>query len=161
MAATDPLLFQTSLLSLVRAGAFLVARQYVNRSLFADLRSVSEDATGSEVLESPTRGVIALEEVGGEGSSGSSYFPLVGPSKGDATSGVGLSLGAASPRKGRRESLNGGNSPLPSPNKLAGSSLTAQSRLYSKLSTMLFCLSFSESCMLFTLLLFGEAVNDR
>lgn len=33
--------------------------------------------------------------------------------------------------------------------------------LYSKLATSVFCVSFSESCMLFTLVLFGEVISDR
>jgi hypothetical protein len=145
------LLFETTLLSLVRAAFFLLCQRYVTLFLFADLRAVSEDAL-TDVLESPTRATIALDD------ADNGYLPSGSKAREEGGS---LGLGIASSRKGAgaRKDSSGPSSPL-SPGGSKGLQL-GQSSFYTKLSTVLFCLSFSESCMLFTLLLFGEAVGDR
>lgn len=151
------LLFETTLLSAVRCVYFLVSKHYVNRSLFADLRSVTEDscpAEGGGALESPTRATIALEEVVAGGGYSAAAATGAGGKGGEGLSAPTLKRGNSA-GMGKREPTG-----TTSPGSPKGFNPTQQ-QVYTKLSTTLFCLSFSESCMLFTLLLFGDAVSDR
>lgn len=133
---------ETSLLSVVRAGLWFVARYYCQISLFADLRSVSEETDyidGSSVLESPTRAAIALEEVGTlPRSKPSSPEPDILP-----------------PRPGTRPS----SASVPRRDSVGNFRIAHATQ--NDLATAIFGLAFSESCMLFILLLFGDAVSDR
>jgi hypothetical protein len=155
----DSIAVQTTALSLLRLAYFLACRQYVNVSLFSDLRNViREDGLASE-LEDPDGESIQLED------AENGYFGLssgAGPS--GAAGGAGSSkpredgLGAALSRKGsalNRRDSNGGAAAA------AAAASRASGLLYSRLASALFCLSVSESCMLFTLLIFGEAVSER
>jgi len=156
---SSSLFVETAILSAIRCIFILVSRRYVNKFLFADLRSVTEEAyPEGGVLESPTRANIALEEVTTEVGAGGSYG-----GGGSAAAGGKDGAGLSAPSLKRSNSGNGmsrRDSGTSSP--LGGKGLGAsQQQVYTKLSTTLFCLSFSESCMLFTLLLFGDAVTDR
>lgn len=135
---TDSIWVETGLLSVIRVGYFIACRHYVNVSLFSNLRSViREDGGASAALESPgdDGGAVELDE------AGSGYFNTAAPNA------LPLPATSTAPRKnGKGE----GSNPA-----------TRRARLYARLSSGLFCLSFSESCTLFTLLLFGEAVSER
>lgn len=174
-------LVQTAFLCLLRGAFFLVCRHYVNISLFSDLRSVIREDGFNSALESPDLDSIALDDVE------KGYFPLsqnasssrphTPNGKGRASLDVGGARAGGSsavspgPAVTRRESSSGagGNesggrvSPPSSPGSQARSYqlVKQQNHLYPKLSTSLFCLSFSESSMLFTLVLFGDAVGER
>lgn len=150
--------FETILLSLVRGIFFLVCRHYVNLSLFSGLKSVIYEDHLSSDTESPE--VIALDDAEGGYFPSSSTSNLLASSKGRARSGSldgngagGVSAPLLSPRKSlpRRDST----SPVGYPGSTYGGSA------YPKLATSLFCLCFSESCMLFTLVLFGEAFGQK
>lgn len=142
---------ETGLISLIRFGYFLACRQYVNVSLFSDLRSVIREDGGSGALESPDEESIEL------GETGTGYFPgstSVGSSNGNGKhQGSALPLPVTAKKAGKGEGGAG--------RKGDESSTSRRAHLYAKLSTALFCLSFSESCTLFTLLLFGEAVSEQ
>ncbi|BGP12881.1 hypothetical protein JCM10213_005165 [Rhodosporidiobolus nylandii] len=155
----DSLLVETTLLSLVRLGFFLACRQYVNRSLFSDLRNVIREDGLSTDLDDADGEAIQLDDAeNGVFGTGAGAGGGVGASSKPREDG----LGAAMARKGagsaaglsRRESTPPGPSAATAANRASG-------LLYSRLASALFCLSFSESCMLFTLLLFGEAVSER
>lgn len=182
--ATSSLLFETAFLVALRGVFFLVCRHFVNVSLFSDLRSVIREDGYNGVLETPDKNEIALDEVekgghfpgragAGVGGSSRSTSPgrgaahgkgrLRSDSTGSGTGGTaGSSLLTINARSGASSSAPPGSSPPPSPGMVKKFSLARQQNyLYPKLSTSLFCLSFSESCMLFTLVLFGEAVGAR
>ncbi|GAA5914418.1 hypothetical protein JCM6882_008226 [Rhodosporidiobolus microsporus] len=153
------LLIETALLSLVRLAYFLACRQYVAVSLFSDLRQVIREDGLTPDLDSPDGDAIQLEDAengyfgaGAGGGGGSSGGGLGAAGKGTREDGLGAAMARKSVATGlqRRDS----NSPAP-----PGASKS--SGLYSNLASALFCLSFSESCMLFTLLIFGEVVNER
>ncbi|KAL8277334.1 hypothetical protein RQP46_010287 [Phenoliferia psychrophenolica] len=166
--ATSSVLFETALLSMIRGIFFLACRHYVNLSLFSGLRSViHEDATNSD-SESPDPGAIQLED------AENGYFA---PSRDDSPSALSTAAGKGKGRA-RSNSMEGNASaggsgvPLLSPRKSqprrdSSTSPTPRagpggaSSTLPKLATSLFCLCFSESCMLFTLVLFGEAIGDR
>lgn len=180
--------FETTFLFALRAAFFLLCKHYVTISLFSDLRSViHEDAQSSEV-DSPDI-VDDVEQSGPPpataGGGGGNYFagrdsktgangggggaislPLLSPksraaARSDLPSSVSINIGPipsgsinvidppSSPSLARRGSTATGNN------------TRQQNVLYPKLSTSLFCLSFSESSMLFTLVLFGDVVSER
>ncbi|GAA5850021.1 hypothetical protein JCM8547_000984 [Rhodosporidiobolus lusitaniae] len=154
-ATADSVLLETSVLSVVRLAFFLACRQYVNVSLFSDLRDVIREDGLTTDLDSPDGDSIRLED------AENGYFGLSAP--GGAAGGTGASrvredgLGAALSRKGAGAALGRRESNSPA----AAAASKSSGLLYSRLASALFCLSFSESCMLFTLLLFGEAVSER
>lgn len=129
------MLWETAALSVVRAGLWFTARHYCKVSLFADLRSVSEENDiDNAVLESPTRGMLPLEDASSNAGSKATDIPPPASRTGK-------------PGLARRESLS------PGP-KLAHAT-------QNDLATAVFGLAFSESGQLFILLLFGDAVTDR
>ncbi|BGP53009.1 hypothetical protein JCM8202_004093 [Rhodotorula sphaerocarpa] len=162
------LVLETALLVGVRVVYFIACRFYVNAYLFAGLRDVlredgiieDDDAGESEAIrledaeDGVFGGVSSLgSSNGGGGGAGRPLSPSLGKSRDD---GAGTSL---LPTSVRRPSTLGEVGRKNSASSLYGRSET--SRTYSKLATALFCLSFSESSMLFTLLLFGDAVSER
>ncbi|GAA6036835.1 hypothetical protein JCM8097_006304 [Rhodosporidiobolus ruineniae] len=150
-ASGDSIVAETAVLSVVRLAYFLACRQYVNRSLFSDLRSVIREDGLTTDLDSPDGDAIQLDD------AENGYFGIAGSSGGAAGASKPREdgLGPALARKGTAVGLSrrDSNTPTP-PNK-------SSSLLYSRLASFLFCLSFSESCMLFTLLLFGEVVSEH
>ena len=164
------LAFETGLLVCLRGVYFLVARHYVNASLFSDLTSViREDGACGSGTETPEEGAIALEEAGEN-----SYFPISPARATGVTGATGTSTAKGKGRATSQESV--GESPrgikfvgptsigalaTPGGAGAVARKLSTQNSLYPRMSTTLFCLSFSESCMLFTLVLFGEAVQPR
>jgi hypothetical protein len=155
----DSILLETTVLSVVRLAFFLACRQYVNISLFSDLRNVIREDGNTTDLEDPDGDSIELEDAengyfglsSGAGSSGAAGAAGGSKPREDG-------LGAALSRKGtglnRRDSNGGAAAAAAAANRASG-------LLYSRLASALFCLSVSESCMLFTLLIFGEAVSER
>lgn len=136
---------ESGLLTCVRFVYFLACRHYVNAYLLAGLKDViREDGLSAE--DDGQDGVsIRLDE---------------------AENGVVTGGGAAAARE------DGANSPLLPTSTRKSSAVdmlrrdshygrTASSRTYSRLASALFCLAFSESSMLFTLLLFGEAISEE
>lgn len=142
---------ETSLLSVLRAGLWFVARYYCNVSLFADLRSVSEETDAingsSTVLESPTRANIALDSVGTAPNRSTNLTKSASPEL----------LTPPTSRPSSRASASGGHLARRTSIELYRVTQTTQNDL----ATAIFGLAFSESCMLFILLLFGDAVSDR
>ncbi|SCZ90126.1 BZ3500_MvSof-1268-A1-R1_Chr1-3g01792 [Microbotryum saponariae] len=185
--STSSVVWETAALTLLRSTFFVVASRYVNVSLFVDLRSVSEDSTLAAPLESPSRGAIALEEIDDEAntSNGSALLnlgPSIGTSSHAGGAGGGASAGTGTGGTGNNGASNtkiGISSALPQsptvrtkrlgtnpPRKESSAVLPSgtkgsSSAVYTRSATALFCLAFSESSMLFTLLLFGDAVSDR
>ncbi|GAA5980246.1 hypothetical protein JCM10908_001586 [Rhodotorula pacifica] len=159
-AVSDPLqsgsarsvLFESGLLTCVRLVYFLACRRYVDAFLLAGLKDViREDG-------------IASDEEGQDGES----IRLDDAENGVFTGGGGAAAGNGKPRE------DGLNSPL-LPTSIRRTSAgdvarrnsqsplygrTSASRTYSQLASALFCLAFSESSMLFTLLLFGDAISQ-
>lgn len=159
-APAPSIALETVLLSAARLAYFAACRLYVNKSLFADLREViREDGLSSDV-DTPDNDAIELDEAeggylglsGNGGGAGAGGKALLGSRLREDGLGAALnkrpSVAAAVPD--RRDSLSPGQT---------GASTAG--RAYTRLSKALFCLAFSESCMLFTLLLFGDAVSDR
>lgn len=161
------LLLETALLSCVRLALFIACRHYVNLSLFSDLRNVIREDGLVTDLDSPDDGAIELED------AEDGYFGL-------SAGGGGAAAGASSGGKGARErqeglgqaaaglvtgrrglSWEGGRRGLSLSGAAGAGGTAVAGRAYTRLSTALFCLSFSESGMLFTLLLFGDAVSAR
>jgi len=157
IVAHDSVLLETILFSVIRLGYFFACRQYVNISLFSNLRSVIREDGGSNDLDSPDGELVELED------AENGYFG----SRNGAPNGTGIDskqreagqTTALSPAAATRRPSAVGKGEGAAGRKVEGSTTRAQ--LYTKLSTGLFCLSFSESCMLFTLLLFGEAISER
>jgi len=155
----DSVLLETVLFSVIRLGYFLACRQYVNISLFSNLRSVIREDQGSSDLDSPDGELVELEDAengyfGSRNGNGAPNGTGINSKQREAGQTTALSPAAATRRAstvGKGEGALG--------RKVEGSITRAQ--LYTKLSTGLFCVSFSESCMLFTLLLFGEAISPR
>ncbi|GAA5831859.1 hypothetical protein JCM11251_003913 [Rhodosporidiobolus azoricus] len=156
---SDSLFLESTLLSVLRLAFFLACRQYVNISLFSDLRQVIREDGLAADLDSPDGDAIQLEDaengyfgLSGTGGGGGVSAVAGGSGKGAREDG----LGAALSRKSVAAGLQRRDSTSPAPpgaNKASGV-------LYSRLATVLFCLSFSECCMLFTLLIFGEVVSE-
>lgn len=184
----DAVWAQTALLGLVRCSFVLASRRYVHRSLFADLRQVEQDTglVDDKLLESPAAAVnavnghaISLDDLGPAddddgGRAGQSLLAISSAgnsSTGDSATKEHLGIGIGLPpvkrqsthqtthSKGSAGSSAGSASPKPL--SLATAATSHYAQLYSKIATAVFCIAFSESCMLFTLLLFGEIVNDR
>jgi hypothetical protein len=179
------LLRDTTALLALRGVFFFACRHYVSLSLNSGLRSVIEERDGTG--EEGGRGENELNDdslsFGGSGidldvmerGAGGSYKDVVTTSTppGDgvkvrtscSTSQDEISLGtsaASSPAlsKFAMQPQTMGNVPGMSARRVTLTK-SPTSTLYSKLATSVFCVSFSESCMLFTLVLFGEAVSDR
>ncbi|GAA6051262.1 hypothetical protein JCM3770_006784, partial [Rhodotorula araucariae] len=164
LAASGSVLIETALLSCVRLALFLACRHYVNISLFSDLRDVIREDGLATDLDSPGADAIELEDAengyfglgagGGPGGGGSgaaaSSSGRAGRDREDGLGAAAMGRKSPAPDGARRASFVPG---------LGGS--TVAGRAYTKLSTALFCLSFSESGMLFTLLLFGDVVSER
>ncbi|KAM0752890.1 hypothetical protein T439DRAFT_184970 [Meredithblackwellia eburnea MCA 4105] len=172
-----PVLFETALLTILRAAFFLACRHFVNISLFSGLRQViHEDGLVSDIESPLDSGAIALDD------AENGYFPSTSGGAGAGSSnGSGASSSSVFQSKGRVRTPSvdgsasppgGANVPLLSPHKtqpsrrdsnvsLSGKPVINSAVAYSKLAKYLFCLCFSESCMLFTLVLFGDAVSDR
>ncbi|BGP44922.1 hypothetical protein JCM10450v2_000737 [Rhodotorula kratochvilovae] len=156
--ASSSLLVETALLSCVRLALFVACRHYVNISLFSDLRDVIREDGLATDLDSPDGDAVELEDAENgyfglsAGAGGGAAAGGAGKAARDREDGLGAAVGRKSPAldAARRASLAVG---------LGGS--TVAGRAYTKLSTALFCLSFSESGMLFTLLLFGDVVSER
>ncbi|GAA5977295.1 hypothetical protein JCM11641_000056 [Rhodosporidiobolus odoratus] len=151
----DGVLVETAILSILRLAFFLAARQFVNFSLFSNLRTVIREDGLSADLDSPDADEIDLDD------AENGYF---GVKNGAGSGGTGAGnkqredgLGAASARKGAAAV---GGSHRRDTNSTRAAEHRSSGVLYSRLSSALFCFSFSESCMLFTLLLFGEAVSE-
>lgn len=164
------LLFETCFLMLLRSIYFFVCRHFVNVSLLSDLKSVIREDGFNPSSDSPERQLEGEELELEEAEKG--YFPVSAndpdknvPSSGGSTiKGKGRMIpGSTGGYAGGRRGSGVGEVPDMSPGMASKRFAAArqQNYLYPKLSTTLFCLSFSESCMLFTLLLFGEAVGDR
>ncbi|GAA5922305.1 Golgi pH regulator family protein [Sporobolomyces koalae] len=153
-AASDSVLLETVLFSVVRLGYFLACRQYVSVSLFSNLRNVIREDQGPVELDSP--GDEGIELDGAEsGYFGGAVGSLTGHGTGNAKA-----LASALPLPATTRWVSAQGKSDPAGRRLEGSG-SRRARIYTKLSTALFCLSFSESCTLFTLLLFGEAVSER
>ncbi|KPV78568.1 uncharacterized protein RHOBADRAFT_51020 [Rhodotorula graminis WP1] len=160
---SSPVLVETALLSLVRLALFIACRHYVNFSLFSDLRSVIREDGLATDLDSPDGGALELEDAedgyfglgagGGAGAGAGKAMAAAARESLHAPGGGGAGAGgrgASWGGDGRRGSLTPG-----------GGGTAVAGRAYTRLSTALFCLSFSESGMLFTLLLFGDVVSAR
>jgi len=160
-------LVETALLSLVRLALFIACRHYVNKSLFSDLRNVIREDGLATDLDSPDGGALELEDAedgyfglgAGAGGAGAGGTKAAAAAARESLHAPGVGLGAGRRAQGwgsdgRRGSLTPGGS-------AGGSGTAVAGRAYTRLSTALFCLSFSESGMLFTLLLFGDAVSAR
>lgn len=57
--------------------------------------------------------------------------------------------------------LNDRLSPRPQPTRQLSFNTQRRSKLYTRLSTLVFCLAFSESCVLCTIVVVGNLVNER
>lgn len=153
------LLFETTALFALRAVYFLLCRHFVSLSLFSNLKSVIREDGFSTGLESPELGEIALEDL----EQGIPPSPVRAPSSSKGKIRIG-EPGEAGPSSAAAGSpLRPKSHPSPSTASLSRRlhASTQQNSLYPRMATALFCLSFSESCMLFTLVLFGEAVGDK
>lgn len=144
---SNSVVLETFLLSLFRLAFFICCRQYVNASLFSDLKLVIKQDGNSDSLESPDPDSIHLDNLESGFNSGRSNGKGLAAQP-SSSSGVNSSL--LSPLDGNS-----------TPRRQASPAPSGTSRLYTRLSTGLFCLAFSESCTLFTLLLFGDVISDR
>ncbi|GAA5844512.1 hypothetical protein JCM3766R1_007147 [Sporobolomyces carnicolor] len=133
---------ETALLSVVRVAYFVACRHYVNASLFSDLKSVIRSEDGALVDDDDDAGAGA----GGGGGGGGDSVQL-GDLMKISSSSSSLPLPATTPTRHDQSS--------------SSSPMTRRARMYATLSSALFCVSFSESSTLFTLLLFGEAVSEQ
>ena len=130
----------------LRLSFYLLIQRYLRKTLLADLQQVvREDAglstgDGASLPVTPSRTKMRDYFLGGP-SPGSSSLHLDTPSASAGPSGLSASRGP------------------PSPGGSYGGSETAQ--LSSRLASIVFCLTFSESCMLCTLVLFGGAISER
>ncbi|GAA5993978.1 hypothetical protein JCM5350_003514 [Sporobolomyces pararoseus] len=147
----DSILVETALLSVIRIGYFFACRQYVNVSLFSNLRSVIREDGGTAALESPDEEGIELEEAGNSYFASSSTVGSI--NNNGKHGGTGLPQPVTARKNGKGEGASG--------RKLEDTQASRRARLYARLASGLFCLSFSESCTLFTLLLFGEIVSEQ
>lgn len=141
---------ETALLVFVRLAYFLACRHYVNAYLFADLKDVLREDGLAEDDDTQDGDAVRLDDAENGMFGGGGAAAMVAKARDDRT---GSSLLPVSTRR-----------PSDPPRRDSTLSLygrTPASRAYSTLSTALFCLSFSESSMLFTLLLFGDAVSER
>lgn len=178
ISVEESILLQTFFLILLRIVYFLISQYFVKISLLTDLNSVIQEDSGNinvtGINNQELEDELELEEAergyfsttinnNSNGSNSSSRDNLLGGSPIRNNS-----LTSNKIKINRRESdLPGLNNNHNNSINLDGTSnftlLKRQSNnsFYPKVSTILFCLSFSESCMLFTLLLFGEVVNQR
>ena len=130
----------------LRLSFYLLIRHYLRRTLLADLQQVvREDAglstgDGSSLPVTPSRSKMRDYFLGGP-SPGSSSLHLESPSTAVGASGLSSSRGPSTPGGG------------------FGGSETAQ--LSTRIASVVFCLTFAESCMLCTLVLFGGAISER
>jgi hypothetical protein len=137
---------ESGLLTCVRFVYFLACRHYVNAYLLAGLKDVIREDGLSAEDDSQDGASIRLEE------AENGVFTGGGAAAAARDDGANSPLLPTSTRKSsavdmqRRDSYSG---------------RTASSRTYSRLASALFCLAFSESSMLFTLLLFGDAVSEE
>jgi len=143
--SSNSVLLETCLLSAARLAFFVCCRQYVNASLFSDLKLVIKQDGNADPLDSPDPDSIHLDnlELGFSNPRSAAKGLTAQPSSSNGVNSSLLSPGAGTPRR------------VPSPGP------SGTSRLYTRLSTGLFCLAFSESCTLFILLLFGDVISDR
>jgi hypothetical protein len=144
-SGSNSVLLETALLSAVRLGFFICCRQYVNASLFSDLKLVIKQDGNTDSLDSPDPDSIHLDNLESGFNSGRAVGKGLStqPSTSNGVNSSLLSPGDSTPRR------------VPSPGP------SGTSRIYTRLSTGLFCLAFSESCTLFILLLFGDVITDR
>lgn len=162
--------FQTLALCLLRAIFYFFCRHYVNSSLFSNLRSVISQDTSTAVADALDQDGIALDELErgqiptrSTGGSCAPHAGLGGMSRGKRSS-VDNYDGLLSPGKGTGRKDSSGARALET---LGGGAQARtvlakrQNHLYPTLSTGVFCLSFSESCMLFTLVLFGDVLGEK
>ncbi|GAA5955859.1 hypothetical protein JCM8115_004346 [Rhodotorula mucilaginosa] len=137
---------ESGLLTCVRFVYFLACRHYVNAYLLAGLKDVIREDGLSAEDDSQDGASIRLDE------AENGVFTGGGAAAAARDDGANSPLLPTSTRKSsavdmqRRDSYSG---------------RTASSRTYSRLASALFCLAFSESSMLFTLLLFGDAVSEE
>ncbi|GAA5878165.1 hypothetical protein JCM3774_004316 [Rhodotorula dairenensis] len=145
---------ESALLTCVRLVYFLACRHYVNAFLLAGLKDViREDGIAAEDDAQDGEAVRLAEAEDGVFTGG-------GAASGSGTSREDASTSPLLPTSSRRGSAVDNNTrrdsqSLPYPGR------TASSRTYSRLASALFCLAFSESSMLFTLLLFGDAFSEH
>ncbi|KAI5481899.1 G protein-coupled receptor 89A [Pseudohyphozyma bogoriensis] len=150
-------LVEFAFLLLLRGIYIMVSRHYVNISLFTDLRSVIHEDSPSSDSDSPDDlKDVQLDDAEQGIFASSSTSPTRAAPRARSNSGSNLGAGEAgvpllSPHKPpmRRNSTD------------TKGAVRQQNVLYPKLSSSLFCLAFSECTMLFTLVLFGEAVSER
>ncbi|GAA6001642.1 hypothetical protein JCM10207_002244 [Rhodosporidiobolus poonsookiae] len=154
--SSGSLYVQSALLSVLRLAFFLACQSYVHRWLFADLREVIREDGLAQDLDYDSPDILELAD------AENGYFGLGG---GGGGGGGGTSraredgLGAALARKSTLNTPGVNRRDSNTPSSIQAS--RASGVLYSRLSSALFCLAFSESCMLFTLLLFGEVVSEQ
>lgn len=125
---------ESFVLCIVRCAFFLCCRHYVNASLFSGLKSVIRQDNPSTSLDSPDPDSFQLDAF---------------------EAGLSINSTKSTPSSSLLPPEHGG------PRRVLSPSPSVLSGVYTKLSTGLFCLAFSESCTLFTLLLFGDVVSDR
>jgi len=115
----------------LRLGFFTACRGYVQKILYADLREVVLE----DQPDSPIPG----------GKQGAAHWRKNSQSE---TSLLPVHANGSPGTPPRRGNTN-----------RAGQS--SRQSLYSKLSSVIFCVTFSESCILFTLVLFGSVMEER
>ena len=154
-----PIALETAALLGLRASFYLLARRYLQRTLFSDLRQVihEETSTSSPTStgghESPdefplspsTSGTTSLRDqlynLRGAANSSSSILPVTNRA------------GSTTPTNSRSRANSGNNH-----GKSAASQATGKG-VAPKLAGAIFCLSVSECSTLFALILFGGAVS--
>ena len=127
----------TVLLSGVRLAFWLGSRRFVSRHLLADLRNVirldeSNVSALDDALESAQTPGLELESSSSASSNGEH------------------SLRSPKPELSRRPSHG-----------QQQQQQQQQQQLMPRLATAIFCAAFSESCLLFSLVLFGDVVSQR
>lgn len=168
---TESILIQTLFLILLRIIYFFACQYFVKFTLLKDLNQViKQDSGGSNSLEDEEEdelelGYFSTASTSSSNSNGSSN----GSSSTNLTSSSNRDGLVGSPIRANR----GAATKIPTSSNSIGnefnninlndstSNKKQQNSIYPKLSTILFCLSFSECCMLFTLLIFGEVVGSR
>ncbi|KAK4058131.1 hypothetical protein OIO90_000870 [Microbotryomycetes sp. JL221] len=150
----DAVWLETLVLTGLRLGFVSACRRYVQQRLFADLRQVEQDSTGAhqhdKLLESPTtKATVLLNDLNAS---------LNDDDQVDVQQQSALGLGPPPPPHRRSMSQQSSTS---SPPGSHGSKPSSTNIVYTRFATAAFCVAFSESCLLFTLLLFGEIVNDN
>ncbi|KAK4054804.1 hypothetical protein OIV83_000728 [Microbotryomycetes sp. JL201] len=149
----DAVWLQSAVLTGLRCLFVTAARRYVQQRLFNDLRQVEHDSSSAshhdKLLESPS-------------AKPSTHVPLddlAAVTDDSVEQQSALGLGPPPPlQRTTPPATTTRHSGTLSPNSLISNPAAVT---YTRVATVTFCVAFSESCMLFTLLLFGEAVNDR